>query len=249
MKLMPDFILSSATRLLLVHTLFAWLFLQASLTDLPLVPGLALMIAPGFVVEMTESWLDVHAGFELPREATLLLPMLFNEYVRESFPELGSLLGISPCWHDVVYKDKRTQCKQDLAYTCFQHAQIEDGKKSLQVMEDCYKDYGISTAKALQHQKQCHIGHDFQITGPLACIRAKTHLLNKEQISPKLFPSVECTIIYALWDLIIPMLHDAGAYVHTRGSSEFCWTKADPNDWTVSTTRSGSISRLLKHVD
>ena len=82
MKLMPDSILRSATRLLLVHTFFAWLFLQASLTDFPLVPGLALMIAPGFVVEMTEAFLDLHAGFELPREATFLLPMLFNQYVR-----------------------------------------------------------------------------------------------------------------------------------------------------------------------
>lgn len=249
MKLIPDFLLRSATRLLLVHKLFAWILLQAFLTDPPLVLRLGLIVASQSVVLTTESLLSLHAGFELPSEGTFFLPMLFNQYARDSMPELATFLGISPCWHDIVYKDKIKQCTQDLAHTCFQHARIENGKKSLQIIGDCYEDYGISASEASKHQKQCHVGDDFHIVGPLACIRAKKRLMDKAEISLKVFPGLECTMIYALWDLITPTTNNVAAWAATRGSSKSCWREVNPNDWTVSVDRTGVISRLLKHVD
>lgn len=247
MKLVPDFFLRSATRLLLVHTVCAWILLQTFLSDLPLPLMLALVAPSQSMVLICESFLSLHA--EMPSTATFFLPLLFNQYVRISLPRLGSLLRISPCWHEIVYKDKIKQCRQDLAHTCFQHARIENSKKGLQIMGDCHEDYGISASQALRHQKQCHVGDNFQISKPLACIKAKTRLMDKAEISLKVFPGLECTMIYALRDLITPTTNDVGVRVAPRGSSESCWRDVNSNDWTVSADEKGVIRMLLKHVD
>jgi hypothetical protein len=172
--------------------------------------------------------------------------MLFNQYARDSMPELATFLGISPCWHDIVYKDKIKQCTQILAHTCFQHARIENGKKSLQVMKDCHEDFGYTATEALRHHTQCHGSDNLEFTGAAACVRAGARLVKKQEISLRVFPALRCNIMYAAWDLVTPMLDKIGAQVDTRGSSEFCWKNINLADWTVSRTRTGRIQSIVR---
>ncbi|KEQ65031.1 uncharacterized protein M437DRAFT_42021 [Aureobasidium melanogenum CBS 110374] len=247
MKLIPNFFLRSATRLLLFQAVFAWLFMRIRSTHLPSALRMPLMGATGLVIGNTQSYLDLYAGFDLPWEATFFLPILFNEYIKSTMPELAILLGITPCFHDVVYKDGGRHCRQDLAYDCFTHALLEDGKQSLKVMEDCYEDFGYTATEALQHHNQCHASDDLEFTGAAACVRAGAHLVKKQKISLRIFPALRCNIMYAGWDIITPMLNEIGAQVDTRGSSEFCWKNIDLANWTVSRTRTGRMQSIIRN--
>lgn len=246
MKLVPDFFLRSAMRLLLLQAFFAWLLMRINSMHLPPALRIALMGASSLVIGDTESNLNLHAGFDLPWEATFFLPILFNEYIKSTMPDLAILLGISPCSHDIVYNDGETHCRQNLAYDCFQHALLEDSKQSIQVMEDCHEDFGYTATEALRHHTQCHGSDNLEFRGAAACVRAGARLVKKQDISLRVFPALRCNIVYAAWDLVTPILDKIGAQVDTRGSSEFCWKNINLADWTVSRTRTGRIQSIVR---
>jgi hypothetical protein len=201
----------------------------------------------GSVISTSKPLLDVHAGFDLPWEATIFLPVLFDEYIKNSMPGLAALLRISQCSHDVVVDGDQVHCRQDLAHDCFQHARRENGGKAVQVMGTCYRDFGIDAAQALNHHTRCHGRDNLEYTEAAACLRAGTRLEADSKMCLRVPPVVRCTVMYATWDIIVPMMHKMGVRLETRGASDVCWTKLDLDSWTVSKTSTGRIDGIIKH--
>ncbi|CAD0094403.1 unnamed protein product [Aureobasidium mustum] len=157
--------------------------------------------------------LDVRLGFILPWDTPYFLPMLLDEYIITTMPELAVLLGESPCSRRIArIHPEAGICEHELAYACSQHAVgFEDGKLGLEFLRACYQDYGISPAMAQKHQHRCHPKEKQNSrVGVSACTRVKQQIERNKEVCFYIPPIVDCTIQYSRWEDLRPLLKSAG---------------------------------------
>jgi hypothetical protein len=213
MKLVPAFFLRKSIRLLLLQSFLAWVLLQANKLHLPTTIDLVIGTAMGTVVYNMKNTLDESLGFVLPWDSPYFLPMLLDEYIITTMPDLAVLLGESPCSKRIAKIHPGTaSCQPELAYACLQHAtEFETGRLSLEFLEACYEDYGVSPVKALKHHERCHTrSNDSSWRSIHACLRAKDQIEKNKEICFYLPPVIDCTIQYSKWEDLRMLLNKLG---------------------------------------
>lgn len=203
MRLIPNYFLRTSIGLLLLQSFLAWLWLQ--LDKLPLSSTLNLVVGTsiGMVVNTLKNTLDDNLGFVLPWDTPYFLPMILDEYIIKTMPELAVLLGESPCSKRVVRTHPETGvCEPALAYACSQHAvEFEAGTLGLEFLRACYQDYGISATLARKHHDRCHpTEKQTSIMGRRACARAKEQMERDKEICFYIPPLIDCTMEYERWE-------------------------------------------------
>jgi hypothetical protein len=203
MRLIPTFFLRTSIRILLLQSFLAWLWLHLDKLPLSTPINLAIGTAIGTVVNTLKNTLDDSIGFILPWDTPYFLPMLLDEYIITTMPDLAVLLGEPPCSTRIARKHPKTGiCEPELAYACLQHATgFETGRLSLEFLAACYEDYGISPAKARKHHDRCHVrSKESDWLGLLACTRAKEQIERNKAICFYIPPLMDCTIQYSKWE-------------------------------------------------
>lgn len=155
------------------------------------------------VVNTLKNTLDDNLGFVLPWDTPYFLPMILDEYIIKTMPELAVLLGESPCSKRVVRTHPETGvCEPALAYACSQHAvEFEAGTLGLEFLRACYQDYGISATLARKHHDRCHpTEKQTSIMGRRACARAKEQMERDKEICFYIPPLIDCTMEYERWE-------------------------------------------------
>jgi hypothetical protein len=211
MKLVPDFFLRTSMRMLLLQSFLAWLWLHLDKLPLSSPINLAIGTAIGTVVSTLRIALDGSVGFVLPWDTPYFLPMLLDEYIITTMPDLAVLLGESPCSTRIAkIHPGTTSCQPELAYACLQHAtEFETGKLSLEFLEACYEDHGVPLVKASKHHERCHTrSNDSSWRSIHACSRAKDQIEKNKEICFYLPPVIDCTIQYSKWEDLRMLLNN-----------------------------------------
>lgn len=213
MRLIPNYFFRTNIRILLLQSLLAWLWLQLDRLPVSTAVNLAIGTTIGMAVNTLKNTLDANLGFVLPWDTPYFLPMIFDEYIITTMPELAVLLGESPCSTRVVRTHPETGiCEPELAYACSQHAaEFEAGKLRLEFLRACYEDYGISPIVAQKHHRRCH-GKSTRTSGMgiIACNRAKEQIERNKEICFYIPPIIDCTMQYSRWEDLNSLLNSAG---------------------------------------
>jgi hypothetical protein len=213
MKLVPAFFLRTSMRMLLLQSFLAWLWLHLDKLPLSSPVNLAIGTAIGTVVSTLRTPLDDSVGFVLPWDTPYFLPMLLDEYIITTMPDLAVLLGESPCSKRIAKTHPgTTSCQLELAHACFEHAtEFETGRLSLEFLEACYEDYGVSPVEARKHHERCHTRSDDSSWRSIhACLRAKDQIEKNKEICFYLPPVIDCTIQYSKWEDLRMLLNKMG---------------------------------------
>jgi hypothetical protein len=176
-------------------------------------------------VNTLKNALDANLGFMLPWDTPHFLPMLLDEYIIRTMPELAVLLGESPCSKRVVRTHPEAGvCEPGLAYACSQHAvEFEAGTLGLEFLRACYEDYGISSTIARKHQDRCHArSARTSGLGITACTRAKEQIERNKEICFYIPPIIDCTIQYSSWEDLMLMLQSAESKRDERLEQGIC---------------------------
>jgi hypothetical protein len=200
MPLIPTFFLRTSMRMFLLQSFLVWLMLRLAKLHLSTPVDLAIGSAIGSVVYSLKHTLDDRLGFVLPLDTPRLLPILLDEYIIKTMPDLAVLLGESPCSTRIARIHPETGiCEPELAYACLQHATgFETGRLSLEFQGACYDDYGVSAAKARKHHDRCHVRRNTPNWKSIrACIRAKEQIERHQKICFYIPPLIDCTIQYS----------------------------------------------------
>ncbi|KAH0292559.1 hypothetical protein M436DRAFT_83124 [Aureobasidium namibiae CBS 147.97] len=213
MKLIPTFFLRTSIRILLLQSFLAWLWLHLDKLPLSITTNLAIGSAIGMVVNILKNTLDDNLGFITPWDTPYFLPMLLDEYIITTMPDLAVLLGESPCSKRVAGTHAETGiCEPELAYACLQHAtDFEAGRLSLEFVRACNEDYGVPADKARKHHERCHAKSEHSdVLGIRACTRAKEQIEKNKEVCFYLPPLIDCTIQYSKWEDLGILLRSAG---------------------------------------
>jgi len=213
MKLIPTFFLRTSIRILLLQSFLAWLWLHLDKLPLSTTTNLTVGSAIGMVVNILKNTLDDNLGFITPWDTPYLLPMLLDEYIVTTMPDLAVLLGASPCSKRIAGTHAETGiCEPELAYACLQHAVgFEAGSLSLEFLKACNKDYGVAANKARKHHERCHARSEHSdVLSIRACTRAKEQIEKNKEICFYIPPLIDCTIQYSKWEDLGILLRSAG---------------------------------------
>jgi hypothetical protein len=122
MPLIPTFFLRTSMRMLLLQSFLAWLMLRLDELLLPTPIDLAIGSAIRSVVYTLKHTLDDRLGFVLSWDTPRFLPILLDECIIRTMPDLTVLLGEPPCSKRIAKKHPETGiCEPQLAYACLQH--------------------------------------------------------------------------------------------------------------------------------
>lgn len=213
MRAIPTCFLRSSIRILLLQSFLAWLWLRLDKLPVSSPVNLAIGITIGTVVNTLKNTLDANLGFVLPWDTPYFLPMILDEYIITTMPELAVLLGESPCSKRVVRTHPEAGvCEPALAHACFQHAvEFEAGRLGLEFLRACYQDYGISPTLAGKHHRRCHARSTRTSgMGISACTRAKAQIERNKEICFYIPPIIDCTMQYSRWEDLRFVLKSAG---------------------------------------
>jgi len=213
MKLICAFFLRTSLRILLLQSFLAWSWLHLEKLPLSTPINLAIGTAIGTVVNTLKNTLDDSVGFVLPWDTPYFLPMLLDEYIIATMPDLAVLLGESPCSTRIARTHPEAGiCEPELAYACLQHAtEFETGRLSLEFIRACHEDYGVSPAKACKHHQRCHAkSEQSSWTSILACTRAKEQIEKNKEVCFYIPPLIDCMIQYSKWEDLSIVLKTAG---------------------------------------
>lgn len=201
----PTFFLRTNMRLLIFQALVAWFSIRCHYLPLPSGVGFAFTSYLGSYITTAKDILDSRYGFALPWEATFFLPIVLDEYIMNSMPELAILLGTSPC--QVVKRDPETNmCVPDIAYQCHQYADMWASKgspvKSLRVMEICWDNYHTDVRTARKHHDRGHKHEPATLLQLVGCLQAVESWNKKREICSEIKPIVHCIAAYGAYDFV-----------------------------------------------
>lgn len=200
MKLIPTFSLRTSIRILLLQSFLAWLWLHLDKLPLSSTTNFAIGTAIGTVTNLLKNTLDDNLGFITPWDTPYFLPLLLDEYIVTTMPDLAVLLGESPCSKQIAGTHSETGiCKPELAYACLQHATgFEVGRLSLEFLRACYEDYGVPPLKARKHHERCHAKSEHvDALSIRACTRAKEQIERDKEVCFYVPPVFDCVLQYS----------------------------------------------------
>ena len=200
MRLIPVSFLRTSIRILLLQSFLAWLWLHLDKLPMSATTNLAIGTTIGTVINILKNTLDDSLGFITPWDTPYFLPMLLDEYILTTMPDLAVLLGESPCSKRIAGTNHETGiCEPELAYACLQHAiEFETGRLSLEFLRACYEDYGVSPLRARKHHDRCHARSEHSDALSIrACTRAKEQIERNKEICFYVPPVFDCVLQYS----------------------------------------------------
>ncbi|CAD0098439.1 unnamed protein product [Aureobasidium mustum] len=201
----PTFFLRTNMRLLISQALVGWFCIRCRYLPIPSTVRYALTSYGWSHITTAKDILDSRCGFILPWELTIFLPVVLDEYIMNSMPELAILLGNSPC--EVAPKDPDTHmCVPDIAYQCQHYADMWAHRNrlasSLEIMEICWEKYHTDVNTARKHHEIGH-KHESQTLMMLAgCLQALESWEKKREMCPSIPPIFHCIATYGAQDFV-----------------------------------------------